>query len=110
MTHRSKSVRPLAIAFGAFLLAGFVTAGCESSEPRGATPAVEPPAATAAPPRSGAILWQETCSRCHNLRTPSQYSAAQWEVAVMHMRVRAKLTGEQARSIEQFLKSASASQ
>lgn len=55
----------------------------------------------------GAELWSQTCSRCHNLRSPSSYGPAQWEVAVYDMRVRAHLTGEEQRKILEFLKSAS---
>jgi len=54
----------------------------------------------------GAELWSVTCSRCHNLRSPSMYSDAQWEVAMYDMRVRANLTGEEQRKILEFLKSA----
>ena len=55
----------------------------------------------------GAELWAQTCSRCHNLRSPSSFGPAQWEVAVYDMRVRANLTGEQQRKILEFLKAAS---
>lgn len=53
---------------------------------------------------SGSQLWAENCAQCHNNRSPSDYSDAQWEVAVMHMRVQARLTGEEGRKIVQFLK------
>jgi mono/diheme cytochrome c family protein len=52
---------------------------------------------------SGGELWGRTCGQCHNLRPPSEYSDAQWAVAVHHMRIRAPLTGEQQRSILEFL-------
>ena len=45
--------------------------------------------------------------RCHNIRSPSSYSSAQWEVAMMHMRVRANLTPEEHKKILEFLKSGS---
>ena len=68
-------------------------------------------AAPAAPPapagKSGAELWAGQCQRCHNLRSPSSYSAAQWEVAMLHMRVRANLTTEQHQKIIEFLKAGS---
>jgi mono/diheme cytochrome c family protein len=75
-------------------------------------PAAAPPAApstrtiSVAAPSSrtaGAMLWSETCGQCHNLRPPSEYSDAQWSVAVQHMRVRVPLTGEQQRKILEFL-------
>ena len=45
--------------------------------------------------KSGAQLWAENCVHCHNIRSPSSLSRTQWEVAAMHMRVRANLTPEE---------------
>ena len=57
------------------------------------------------PPKKGrAQLWDENCSRCHNLRSPSSYSDAKWEVIMTHMRIRANLSAEDARAILEFLK------
>lgn len=61
--------------------------------------------ALASPGKSGAQMWAENCNRCHNVRAPQSYSPAQWDVAMLHMRVRANLTGEEARKILEFLKS-----
>lgn len=55
--------------------------------------------------KSGAELWANNCVRCHNIRSPSNYSPAQWEVIMMHMRVRANLTPEEHKKILEFLKS-----
>ena len=55
---------------------------------------------------SGAQLWARNCGHCHNIRSPTSYSGAQWEVAVMHMRIRANLTAEEHAKILAFLKSA----
>jgi hypothetical protein len=54
--------------------------------------------------KSGAELWAENCVRCHNIRSPSNYSPAQWDVVMMHMRVRANLTPEEHKKILEFLK------
>jgi len=54
--------------------------------------------------QNSARLWAENCGNCHNLRSPSGYSDAQWEVATMHMRIRANLTAEETRKILDFLK------
>ena len=65
------------------------------------------PAATVAKTDSGkgaAQLWAENCARCHNIRSPSAYSDSEWEVAMLHMRVRANLTAEEHRKILEFLK------
>ena len=55
---------------------------------------------------SGSELWGETCTRCHNVRPPDYYSDSQWETIVHHMRLRANLTGSEARKIAVFLKTA----
>jgi mono/diheme cytochrome c family protein len=56
--------------------------------------------------KGGAQLWSENCARCHNIRSPSAYSDAEWEVVMLHMRIRANLTAEQHKAILEFLKSA----
>ncbi len=68
----------------------------------GATARGTPPASSSGVAEGGR-MWAQTCGRCHNLRSPSQYSDAQWQVAVHHMRVRVPLTGEQQREILAFL-------
>jgi hypothetical protein len=55
---------------------------------------------------SGEELWSNNCLRCHNIRPPTMYSNAQWDVIVHHMRVRANITGQEQRAIVEFLKSA----
>lgn len=56
--------------------------------------------------KGGSQLWSENCARCHNTRSPSAYSDAEWDVVMHHMRIRAQLTGEEHRAILEFLKSA----
>jgi nitrate/TMAO reductase-like tetraheme cytochrome c subunit len=48
-------------------------------------------------------LWSENCSRCHNMRQSDEFSDAQWAAIVHHMRLRANLTGDDARKITTFL-------
>jgi hypothetical protein len=71
--------------------------GCAISKQSGET-------ATGATGKSGAQLWAENCVRCHNIRSPGSFSPVQWEVATMHMRVRANLTPEEQKKILEFLK------
>jgi cytochrome c1 len=56
--------------------------------------------------KSGAQLWGENCVRCHNTPSPETFSDVEWDVAVMHMRVRANLTDKEAKKIADFLKTA----
>jgi len=51
----------------------------------------------------GGTLWSQRCGQCHNLRPASEYSDAQWAVAMHHMRVRVPLTGDEQRQILAFL-------
>jgi hypothetical protein len=53
--------------------------------------------------KTGAVLWSENCSRCHYSPDPEDYNDAQWEVIVMHMRVRTGLTEEESQKITKFL-------
>jgi mono/diheme cytochrome c family protein len=61
------------------------------------------PAAAASVVAAGGEMWARRCGQCHNLRPPSEYSDAQWTVAVHHMRVRVPLTGEEQQKILTFL-------
>ncbi len=51
----------------------------------------------------GAKAWANNCSRCHNMRDPKDLTDVQWRPVVAHMRVRAGLTGQEARDILLFL-------
>ena len=55
---------------------------------------------------NGSKLWAQNCIRCHNSRPPTTYSDAQWEVVMMHMRIRANLTATEHKAIYEFIKSA----
>jgi hypothetical protein len=55
---------------------------------------------------TGEELWSNNCLRCHNIRPPTMYNNAQWDVIVHHMRLRANITGQEQRAIVEFLKSA----
>jgi hypothetical protein len=92
------------------VLGGMALYGCRSDQspptPQSAVPATEPDSfAFFGPPpkKSGVQLWSEKCARCHNSRPLNEFSAAQWDVIVHHMRLRANLTGEEAREISKFL-------
>ena len=93
----------------AALVGAALIAGCANqnksdgsgSAAAGSEPAQASASASAAP--GGAQLWADNCSRCHNMRPPQSYSDSQWQAVVMHMRLRANLTGTEQREITQFL-------
>jgi hypothetical protein len=99
----------MVLAFGGVLI-GMVLYGCKSDENPSAAQSVAPATqpdefALFGPPpkKSGVQLWSENCARCHNSRPLNEFSAAQWDTIVHHMRLRANLTGEEAREISKFL-------
>lgn len=53
--------------------------------------------------QQGAKTWAENCSRCHNMRGPEELRDDQWITTVFHMRIRAGLTGQEARDVITFL-------
>src|SRR5690349_2563688 len=100
--------KPIAVMLGGLIfgaVAGQLVSGCASTDSK---PASDAKAATkpSAGLVAGAQLWAQNCGHCHNLRSPSSYSDAQWDVAVLHMRIRANLTAEEHKEILAFLKSA----
>jgi cytochrome c5 len=52
---------------------------------------------------TGAELYSMHCNRCHPERYPTERTAAQWKTILMHMRVRANLPAEHARTILKYL-------
>ena len=93
------------------LIAILPLAGCNSDSPA-APPAAghadsRPSLFKAPPPKGGAQLWAENCTRCHYIRPPDAFSAAQWGLLMQHMRSRADLTGSEEREILRFLRAGS---
>jgi hypothetical protein len=87
-----------------------VVAGCSSTRPA-SDPAASPPKmmnadadAPESPSGKGrAQLWSENCNRCHNYRPAESYGDRDWQIVMMHMRLRGYLTGEEQRAILEFL-------
>jgi len=52
----------------------------------------------------GIKAWSENCQRCHNPRDPREYSDDLWKPVITHMRIRAGLTGQQARDILEYFR------
>lgn len=53
--------------------------------------------------KTGAQIWGENCIRCHNAADPSTFSDVEWDVAAMHMQIRANLTPEETKKVIHFL-------
>jgi mono/diheme cytochrome c family protein len=87
------------------VVTGLILAGCASPESKSDSKiksAAEPASGSVA----GAQMWAQNCGHCHNIRSPSSYSDAQWDVVMLHMRIRANLTPKEHQAILAFLKSA----
>jgi len=85
-----------------------LVSGCQSSaggESRRAS-AANGDDSSGKPSKGGAQLWAENCMLCHNVRSPSAYSDAEWDVVMQHMRVRGYLSAADTEAITKFLKSA----
>ena len=52
---------------------------------------------------SGADLYAMHCGRCHPERYATERTAAQWKTLMLHMRVRANLPADQAKTILKYL-------
>ena len=81
-----------------------LVAGCSSAT----APAVAPPPGTTASERQamflrGARLWPVKCMQCHNARPGAQFSPAQWQQIIMHMRTLANLPPQDARAVAYYL-------
>ena len=71
--------------------------------------AADSPAASGPNPMQslrGAQTWANNCARCHNMRDPREMRDDQWRAVIAHMRVRASLTGQEARDVLAFLQAA----
>jgi len=51
----------------------------------------------------GASTWANNCTRCHEMRSPTEFRDDIWKPIMAHMRLRAGLTGEQQRDVLAFL-------
>jgi len=51
----------------------------------------------------GAKLWANRCTSCHNVRAPKDLTDSEWKATMMHMRIRAGLSGQDTRDILVFL-------
>jgi mono/diheme cytochrome c family protein len=54
--------------------------------------------------KDGARLWPVYCAQCHNARPGSEFSPAQWDAILMHMRTLPNLPAKDARAILVYLK------
>jgi hypothetical protein len=55
--------------------------------------------------KTGDVLWEEYCGRCHNAPASNVYKSEEWEVIGLHMKMRAQIPDDDAQKIIQFLKS-----
>ena len=110
---RLRTVLSLAVVSAALVPLGLITAAEDKTEKARKTgkPTEQKAVAdssnkkpkTAPKKLSGAELYSMHCNRCHPERYPTERTAAQWKTILLHMRVRANLPAEQARTILKYL-------
>ena len=105
-THWLSISTTLAALSGTALLLSSCATPADKSAANAPASAKKVPAGNVSAASSGAQRWSQNCGHCHNVRSPGSYSDAQWEVALLHMRVRANLTAEEHKDILAFMKSA----
>lgn len=71
----------------------------------GLTLAHAQPPDTKAPQKklTGAELYAINCNRCHSERYATEFTSAQWQTIMLHMRVRANLPAAQVKVIVKYL-------
>jgi hypothetical protein len=100
----------LAAAFYASSLSFVRAADAKADETKPATPAANETKAEPARPKkeekkklTGPELYAIHCNRCHPERYPTEWNPAQWKTLMLHMRVRANLPADQAKTILKYL-------
>lgn len=107
--HTPLPLRALVLLMPAALLSLLAGCGADPAGQAAATsaPSEQPFVRIFSPPKqSGAELWASNCNRCHNAPPPTDFSGGEWDLIMHHMRLRANLTGEEARTVAEFLKAA----
>lgn len=84
----------------ATLLGGYILLSCPLARAQQALSAAEQRALF----RRGALLWPVYCNTCHNARPGSEFSPAEWNMIMMHMRTQANLPAQDAQAVLQYLK------
>ena len=86
--------------------AGVVSADDSTNAPAAKVSAAQPaakPDKKTAKKLSGVELYAIHCNRCHPERYPVELDETQWKTIMLHMRVRANLPAEQARTILKYM-------
>lgn len=99
--RRNVSGRTAALAVAGLFCLGVMLAQARPTETNATTQASTKPAAKKL---TGAELYAINCNRCHAERYPTEWTPAQWQTLMTHMRVRASLPAKQAREILKYLK------
>lgn len=58
----------------------------------------------------GARLYNDVCGRCHNARSPAEFSDRDWTTITAHMRTRTHMTRAESRAVAAFLRASNRSQ
>jgi mono/diheme cytochrome c family protein len=92
--HQSHLIRSIALAVIALAGIGSLIVAAQADETK--VPAKKK--------LTGAELYAVNCNRCHPERYPTEFTSAQWETLMLHMRVRANLPAKQAKEVLKYMK------
>ena len=101
LTCRKKHIRLAVVAVVAFAVYGGFTLNAADDKPKAET---KPAAPKVEKKLTGAELYAVNCNRCHAERYPTEFTSAQWQTIMLHMRVRAQLPAKQAKEILKYMK------
>ena len=68
--------------------------GCTGSAPPKADPEID-----------GATVYANQCNRCHEFRSPTEFTGPQWSIITTHMRVIGGIPADESRAVYEYLKS-----
>ena len=115
MKRRSSFSRRLRAGVGLAVIAGAIYAtslapvSAEDAKADAAKPEQAPPAEKQTKKKAekkkltGAEIYAINCNRCHPERYATEFTASQWKTIMLHMRVRANLPAEQAKTVLKYL-------
>ena len=56
--------------------------------------------------RRGAKMWSAYCGKCHNPRPGGEFNRLEWDILMLHMRVRANLPARDSEALRVYLRQA----
>jgi hypothetical protein len=101
--HRFVAGAGLALVAASLCALSLTGASAEDKTPKEAKPEKKTEKKTEKKKLSGQELYAIHCNRCHPERYATERTASEWKTLMVHMRVRANLPADQAKTILKYL-------